>query len=85
MTTTEPTPDQSYCDLGMHQQCSGYTEDESDPETCMCPCHDPNPDPRQSEPLTCITCGVEVVETDGVLLHIDETYDHLARTARKEH
>jgi hypothetical protein len=36
----EPTPDQTYCDLDMHQQCSGYTEDESDPETCMCSCHD---------------------------------------------
>ena len=35
-----PTPDQSYCDVGLHQQCSGYTEDEADPETCTCNCHD---------------------------------------------
>lgn len=34
-----PTKDQSYCDLLRHQQCSGYTEDEADPETCMCDCH----------------------------------------------
>lgn len=44
MTSTtasvEPTPDQTYCDLGDHQHCGGYTEDESDPETCMCNCHD---------------------------------------------
>lgn len=39
----EPTPDQSYCDVGRHQACSGYTEDEFDTETCMCPCHDPVP------------------------------------------
>lgn len=36
----EPTPDQSYCDVGRHQQCSGYTEDEADPESCLCSCHD---------------------------------------------
>ena len=36
----EPTPDQSYCDVGLHQMCSGYTEDENDPETCFCECHD---------------------------------------------
>ena len=35
----EPTSDQSYCDVGRHQECSGYTEDEADPETCMCLCH----------------------------------------------
>lgn len=35
-----PTPDQSFCDVGLHQQCSGYTEDEGDPEPCMCSCHD---------------------------------------------
>lgn len=35
-----PTPDQTYCDVGRHQQCTGYTEDEADPESCMCPCHD---------------------------------------------
>lgn len=35
-----PTPDQSYCDLGYHAPtCSGFTEDEGDPESCMCPCH----------------------------------------------
>lgn len=37
---SEPTPDQSHCDVDDHQHCSGYTEDESDPETCMCECHD---------------------------------------------
>lgn len=37
-----PTPDQSFCDVALHQQCSGYTEDEGDPETCMCSCHDPS-------------------------------------------
>lgn len=37
---SQPTLDQSYCDLNRHQGCSGYTEDESDPETCMCNCHD---------------------------------------------
>lgn len=37
----EPTADQSWCDLGRHAPvCSGYTEDEADPETCMCECHD---------------------------------------------
>lgn len=35
-----PTKDQSWCDLYRHQQCSGYTEDEADAETCMCECHD---------------------------------------------
>lgn len=39
MSTGNPTLDQSYCDLSMHEHCSGYTEDESDPETCMCDCH----------------------------------------------
>lgn len=38
---SEPTRDQSYCDLGRHLACSGYTEDEGDPETCLCFCHDP--------------------------------------------
>lgn len=42
-----PTPDQSYCDLDMHQQCSGYTEDESDAETCMCSCHDETSDGQE--------------------------------------
>lgn len=37
----EPTPDESLCDTGNHQQCSGYTEDESDPESCFCDCHNP--------------------------------------------
>lgn len=36
----EPSPDQSHCDLDQHEECSGYTEDEGDPETCFCPCHD---------------------------------------------
>lgn len=36
----EPSKDQSYCDVGQHQACSGYTEDEWDAETCMCNCHD---------------------------------------------
>ena len=36
----EPTPDQSYCDVEMHDSCSGYTEDEFDPESCFCECHD---------------------------------------------
>lgn len=36
----EPTLDQSYCDVGRHLQCSGYTEDEADPESCLCTCHD---------------------------------------------
>lgn len=40
MTTAEISRDQSYCDIGMHQQCSGYTEDDMDAETCMCSCHD---------------------------------------------
>lgn len=41
MTVEEsPTADQTYCDFQMHLQCSGYTEDESDPESCMCDCHD---------------------------------------------
>lgn len=35
-----PTPDESHCDLGHHDFCTGYTEDEADPETCMCECHD---------------------------------------------
>lgn len=36
-----PTPDQSYCNVGLHGPiCSGFTEDEGDPETCMCECHD---------------------------------------------
>lgn len=38
--TATPTRDQSYCDIGRHQQCSGYTEDEADPETCVCTCHE---------------------------------------------
>ena len=37
----EPTKDQSYCDVGQHGRCSGHTEDELDPETCFCSCHDP--------------------------------------------
>lgn len=41
----EPTPDQSYCDVGRHAPvCSGYTEDEADPESCMCTCHNPTPE-----------------------------------------
>jgi hypothetical protein len=36
----EPTPDQSYCDVGDHIHCSGYTEDDFDTETCFCSCHD---------------------------------------------
>lgn len=36
----ETTSDQSYCEVGRHQACGGYTEDESDPESCMCDCHD---------------------------------------------
>ena len=34
------TRDQSYCEVGCHQNCSGFTEDEGDPESCMCECHD---------------------------------------------
>ena len=34
-----PMLDESYCDVYRHQACSGYTEDEFDPETCMCDCH----------------------------------------------
>lgn len=37
---TEPTLDQSYCEVGQHQFCSGYTIDELDPESCFCSCHD---------------------------------------------
>lgn len=40
MVTAEPTRDQSYCDVARHLQCSGYTEDENDAETCLCNCHD---------------------------------------------
>lgn len=40
MSEQTPTKDQSYCDVDNHQSCTGYTEDESDPETCMCRCHD---------------------------------------------
>lgn len=40
---TEPTKDQSHCDLEQHDYCTGYTEDESDPETCTCNCHDHYP------------------------------------------
>ena len=40
----QPTRDESYCDLDAHDACSGYTEDESDPETCFCLCHDPEGD-----------------------------------------
>lgn len=37
---------------------------------------------RVEEDLTCVHCGEEIVETeDGLLLHADETYDHLARKA----
>lgn len=36
-----PTKDQSYCQVGDCQGCSGLTEDEADPETCMCSCHSP--------------------------------------------
>ncbi|HMM95363.1 hypothetical protein [Phycicoccus sp.] len=39
--TNEPTLDQSRCDIGDHVRCTGYTEDERDPETCMCSCHIP--------------------------------------------
>lgn len=39
--TPEPSKDQSYCDVGQHAPvCSGYTEDEADPESCFCTCHD---------------------------------------------
>lgn len=38
--TAKPTKDQSYCDVGNHPACSGHTEDQSDPESCMCSCHD---------------------------------------------
>jgi hypothetical protein len=31
--------DESWCDVGQHQACPGYTQDESDPETCLCECH----------------------------------------------
>jgi hypothetical protein len=41
----EATPDQSQCDVGLHLSCSGYTEDEFDPETCMCACHNPEEQP----------------------------------------
>lgn len=31
---------------------------------------------------TCRTCGEEIGETeDGLLLHVEETYDHIARRA----
>ena len=36
----EPTKDQSYCDVEQCDRCSGYTEDESDTETCYCNCHE---------------------------------------------
>lgn len=37
----EPTLDQSYCDVDQHApRCTGYTQDERDPETCNCDCHD---------------------------------------------
>lgn len=36
----EPTKDQSHCYVGQHEFCSGYTEDEADPESCDCTCHD---------------------------------------------
>ncbi|MER2142165.1 MAG: hypothetical protein ABS888_00110 [Eubacteriales bacterium] len=39
--TAEPTKDQSWCDLAMHEHCTGYTEDERDAESCTCNCHDP--------------------------------------------
>lgn len=35
-----PSSDQSYCEVGRHLACSGYTEDEQDPEGCLCDCHD---------------------------------------------
>ena len=35
----DASPDQSFCDVNDCQRCSGYTEDEADPETCMCECH----------------------------------------------
>ncbi|MGZ6576708.1 MAG: hypothetical protein ACXVHJ_37740 [Solirubrobacteraceae bacterium] len=35
-----PSPDQTECDFGRHLACTGYTQDESDPESCMCACHD---------------------------------------------
>lgn len=37
---SEPTKDQSYCDVGGHFNCGGVTNDEADPEPCMCNCHD---------------------------------------------
>lgn len=38
---TTPTADQTWCDIGTHAPiCGGYTEDESDPESCYCECHD---------------------------------------------
>lgn len=40
MRLRETTKDQSFCDVGQHWRCSGYTEDESDPESCVCDCHD---------------------------------------------
>jgi hypothetical protein len=40
-----PTKDQSYCDIGQHDRCSGYTEDEMDAESCMCNCHDEDDGP----------------------------------------
>lgn len=46
---TEPTRDESYCDVGRHQQCSGYTEDDIDTETCLCNCHDPDCLPSPDE------------------------------------
>lgn len=37
----EPTLDQSYCDVDQHApRCTGYTQDERDPEACNCDCHD---------------------------------------------
>ena len=38
-----PTRDQTWCEVGEHDNCSGYTEDESDPESCYCSCHDGDP------------------------------------------
>ena len=36
----KPARDQSYCETGWHDLCTGYTDDEFDPESCICDCHE---------------------------------------------
>jgi hypothetical protein len=44
---SEPTGDQSWCDVGRHQSCDGWCLNHRDPELCGCPCHDES-DPARS-------------------------------------